>query len=72
MPLFGPSTGVVVTTKFPSKSVSPAFVKSPVAVPSSLIVCVSLSTTGPSFIGLTVTVKFAEFEVAPALSVIVY
>ena len=61
LPLFGPSTGVVLTVKVvPSGSLSPESVKSPVAEPpSSAMVFESLSTTGGSFTALTVTVTIA-------------
>ncbi len=59
-PLLGPSTGVVVTTKFPSTSESPASVKSPEPVPLNEMTTSSLSTTGPSLIGLTV-IKIVSF-----------
>ena len=52
VPLFGPSTGVVLTVnEVPSGSLSPVSVKSPVAgPPSSVIVLESLSTTGASLL----------------------
>ena len=56
-PLFGPDSGVVFTTKFPSMSLSPASVKSPIADVFSTIVCISLSTIGASFTGFTVMNK---------------
>ena len=72
VPLLGPSTGVVFTTNgVPSGSESPASVTSPDTGVSSEVVNVSSSTTGASLIGLTVTVKFAWFEVTPELSSIV-
>ncbi len=73
VPLFGPSTGVVFTVNgVPSGSLSPESVTSPEPGVSSFVTSASLSITGASFTGLTVTVKLALFDVAPALSLIVY
>ena len=54
-PLLGSTKGVVVTTKFPSISLSPISVKSPFTGMLTEVVWYSLSTTGASLIGNTVT-----------------
>ena len=63
-PLLGPSIGVVFTIKFPSISLSPASVKSPVAVPFKGMVIISLSTIGASFTGVTVMNKVSFTQIA--------
>ncbi|MNU82600.1 hypothetical protein D3C71_722800 [compost metagenome] len=60
-PFVGPETGVVLAVNaVPSGSESPASVKSPVACVSSGMLCVSLSTIGGSFTGVTV-MKIVSF-----------
>ena len=55
VPLLASSTGVVLTTRLPSMSKSPVSVKSPLTGVFTEVVKFSLSTTGGSFTGFTVT-----------------
>ena len=61
VPLLGPETGVVLTISIvPSGSESPISVKSPPTVElSSVVELMSLSTTGKSLTGITVTLIVA-------------
>ena len=54
----------------PSVSVS-LFVTSITTAVSSFVVAVSLTASGPSLMAVTVTVRFAKFEIKPELSSIV-
>ena len=56
LPLEGPETGVVFTTKLPSTSESPESVRSPLTGVSNPVMSFSLSTTGGSLTGFTVIV----------------
>ncbi len=68
-PFVGPEIGVVLATKaVPSTSESPVLVKSPKNEVFTEVDTNSLSIIGVSLIGLTVTVKSAEFEITPLLS----
>ena len=68
VPFDGPLTGVVFAVRgVPSGSVSPAFVKSPVAGTSSFVTTISLSTIGASFTGFTVMLIVSLIQITPGV-----